>query len=99
MNVSLITTTTRPEGVKWWNEADPTASAAYGEFINSHPAVIEREVQNVDANTIIARIVLPDAASLGEFLLELHATPFYISRQLYNKENGIVQLPSYSFTA
>jgi hypothetical protein len=99
MQVSLKTTTTKPEDAIWWNVADPTASAAYGEFVSNHPAVVGRTVKNIDANTIEAQLLFEDAKGLGEFLLDLHATPFYISRQLYNKENGIVQLPSYSFTA
>lgn len=99
MNVSLITTTTRPEGVAWWNEVEPELSAKYGEFVRDHPAVLDRITTHLDENSIQTQIVLPDAAALGQFLLELHATPFYIARQLYNKENAIVQLPSYSFTS
>ena len=89
MSYTVRLTTWKPEGARWFSEADPEKFAAYVEWATSIPGIVNVRQVSIDENTIVRQYTFVDEAASIKYR-ELHDTnPLSVARNIYNRDNGI----------
>jgi hypothetical protein len=95
--VTMTVITTKPADVAWWRTVEPEKSAQMAEWLNSYAGITSITYTNVDANTIKTVLTFDSTEKLGTYLVDVHSQPAWISRKVYNTQNGIMINNSYAY--
>jgi hypothetical protein len=90
MPYTMRTTVTKPNGVQWWNEANPAAAQRYADFTTSFPGVVSAAggVNQSNPNLFESTIVFADQAACQAFANACSQNADWVSRKGYLNANG-----------
>lgn len=92
MTYNVKITTTKPEGVVWFVEVDPTAVSRINAWQESFPGYLSCQIISSTANSGVKVYEWQDEASYDAYKVACGSNQDEIDRSAYNQANGIVSV-------
>ena len=99
MAVTITISSTKPDHVQFWREANPDKPNTITPWLNSLPGFISYTVTNPDPNTRVQAIVFDTIENYTNYLQNHDKQcPEYVDRRAYSNANGIISTITESIT-
>jgi hypothetical protein len=95
--VTMTIVTTKPADVAWWYTVEPEKNAQMAEWLTAYSGITSSTRTLVDDNTIRTVLTFDSTEKLGNYLVDIHSQAAWLSRKVYNTQNGIIANVSYAY--